>query len=170
MIFACLYWLGSVPSSRDARHIVSIRYLTAGQVCFQTTTGKPSSPDAFHDFAARSCRSTSSIVMASEAELWLSSRLECGSGMLAVYWRYAGRMLATSRQQAGRELGPDHTGGQQPPQTQLWRWVRGLNDMQADAAATPVTSHPLRVDMRSRGRVGGARELGAGSPVEKLVR
>ncbi|KAJ4176575.1 hypothetical protein NW759_17770 [Fusarium solani] len=35
---------------------------TDGQTCFQTIAGSPSSPGAFHDLVANSCRSTSSKV------------------------------------------------------------------------------------------------------------
>lgn len=37
--------------------------LTAGQTCFQTVAGSPSSPGAFHDFATNNRRSTSCMVM-----------------------------------------------------------------------------------------------------------
>ena len=63
MILACRHWLGNVPSCRDARNIANTWCLTAGQVSFHTIAGRPSSPGAFHDFVARSCRSTSSIVI-----------------------------------------------------------------------------------------------------------
>ncbi|KAH8757888.1 hypothetical protein F5883DRAFT_153310 [Diaporthe sp. PMI_573] len=64
MIFACLHWSGSLPSSNDVRSRVKTRCLTTGQVSFQTAAGRPSSPGAFHDLAANSCLSTSSIVIA----------------------------------------------------------------------------------------------------------
>ena len=64
MIFACLHWLDSLPSSSNAWNRSRTLFLTAGQVIFQTIAGRLSSPGAFQDFALNSCCSTSSIVMA----------------------------------------------------------------------------------------------------------
>lgn len=63
IILACLYWLGSDPSSSDCRNSARTWSLTTSQTCFHTITGSPSSPGAFYDFAACSCLSTSSSVM-----------------------------------------------------------------------------------------------------------
>lgn len=60
MIFACLHYLGNMPSSSDAWNKSRTLCLTIGHVIFQTIAGRPSSPGAFYDFAIKSCRSTSS--------------------------------------------------------------------------------------------------------------
>jgi hypothetical protein len=85
IILACLHWLGSDPSSSDCRNSASTWSLTTGQICFHTITGNPSSPGAFHDFAACSCLSTSSSVMVGIATGTLcglrpSSSMWLGSG------------------------------------------------------------------------------------------
>lgn len=102
MIFACLHWLGSSPSSHDVWNSRRTLSLTTGHVCFHTIAGSPSSPAAFHGFAAASCHSISSIacesLTAEELAKRFISRVCClhgapdnivsdrGSQLVSAFW------------------------------------------------------------------------------------